>query len=153
MDLAPVAGVRTVFRRFWPDARPFRGWIAVGLGLSVLAPALAAAAIWMLKIVTDDVVAPRDMSAFPEVAAAFLGITILAGVTTFADEYLANWIGENFLHRLRTRVFAHLHTLSVGFFDRGRLGDILAGSPKTWPRSRTSYWSAWPRRLLTCSRS
>ena len=126
VDLAPVAGVRTVFRRFWPDARPFRGWIAVSLGLSVLAPALEAAAIWMLKIITDDVVAPRDMSVFPEVAAAFLGITILAGVTTFADEYLANWIGENFLHRLRTRVFAHLHTLSVGFFDRRRLGDILS---------------------------
>ena len=80
----------------------------------------------MLKIVTDDVVAPRDMSAFPQVAAAFLGITILAGVTTFADQYLATWIGENFLHRLRTRVFAHLHTLSVGFIDRRRLGDILS---------------------------
>ena len=126
MDLAPAAGVRAVFGRFWPDARPFRGWFAVSLGLSLLAPALDAAAIWMLKIVTDDVVTPRNMSAFPQVAAAFLGITILAGVATFADEYLANWIGENFLHRLRTRVFAHLHTLSVGFFDRRRLGDILS---------------------------
>ena len=126
VDLAPVAGVRTVFGRFWPDARPFRGWIAVGLGLSVLAPALDAAAIWVLKIVTDDVVAPRSMSAFPQLAAAFLGITVLAGVTNFADGYLAAWVGENFLHRLRTRVFAHLHTLSADFFDRRRLGDILS---------------------------
>ncbi len=126
VGLAPTASVRTVFARFWPDVRPFRGWLAVSLGLSVLAPALGAAAIWMLKIVTDDVVIPRNMSVFPEVAAAFLGITILAGVTAFADEYLATWIGENFLHRLRTRVFAHLHTLSAGFFDRRRLGDILS---------------------------
>ena len=126
VDLAPAVGIRAVFGRFWPDARPFRGWIALGLGLSVLAPALDAAAIWMLKIVTDDVVIPRNMSVFPQVAAAFLGITILAAVTTFADEYLASWIGENFLHRLRTRVFAHLHTLSADFFDRGRLGDILS---------------------------
>jgi ATP-binding cassette, subfamily B, bacterial len=126
VDLAPVAGVRTVFRRFWPDARPFRGWLAVGLVLSVLAPALEAAAIWVLKLVTDDVVIPRDISLFPELAAVFLGITVLAGIAGFADEYLASWIGENFLHRLRTRVFAHLHTLSAGFFDRGRLGDILS---------------------------
>lgn len=35
-------------------------------------------------------------------------------------------IGENFLHRLRTRVFAHLHTRSVGFFDRRPLGDTLS---------------------------
>ena len=126
VDLAPAVGIRAVFGRFWPDARPFRGWIALGLGLSVLAPALDAAAIWMLKIVTDDVVIPRNMSVFPQVAAAFLGITILAAVTTFADEYLASWIGENFLHRLRTRVFAHLHTLSADFFDRRRLGDIFS---------------------------
>ena len=126
VDLAPAASIRTVFGRFWPDARPFRGWLALSLGLSVLAPALEAAAIWMLKIGTDDVLIPRNMSAFPEVAAAFLGITILAAGTTFADEYLASWIGENFLHRLRTRVFGHLHTLSVGFFDRRRLGDILS---------------------------
>ena len=126
VELAPVAGVRAVFGRFWPDARPFRGWLVLSLGLSVLAPALEAAAIWMLKIVTDDVVIPRDISVFPEVAAVFLGITILAAVVGFADEYLAAWIGENFLHRLRTRVFAHLHTLSAGFFDRGRLGDILS---------------------------
>ncbi len=95
VDLAPAVGVRTMFRRFWPDARPFRGWLAVSLGLSVLAPGLAAAAIWVLKIGIDDVVIPRHTSKFPAVAAAFLGITILAAATAFADEYLASWIGEN----------------------------------------------------------
>jgi ATP-binding cassette subfamily B protein len=126
VELAPAMEIRTVFRRFWPDARPFRGWLALSLGLSVLAPGLEAAAIWTLKIAIDDVVIPRDMSVFPEVAAAFLGLTLLAAVAAFSDEYLASWIGENFLHRLRTRVFAHLQTLSAGFFDRRRLGDTLS---------------------------
>ncbi len=57
----------------------------------------------------------------------------------FADEHLATWIGENFLHRLRTRVFAHLHTLSAGFFDRvpGSAGPT-AGSrqPEPAPSAR-----------------
>jgi ATP-binding cassette, subfamily B, bacterial len=126
VDLAPTIGIRTVFERFGPDVRPFRGWLMLSLGLSVLVPGLEAAAIWILKIGIDDVVIPRDISLFPEVAVAFLGITILAAVTAFADEYLASWIGESFLHRLRTRVFAHLHTLSAGFFDRRRLGDTLS---------------------------
>jgi ATP-binding cassette subfamily B protein len=126
VELAPAVSVRGVFRRFWPDARPFRGWLMVSLGLSVLAPALGAAAIWVLKIAIDDVVVPRDMAPFPRVAVSFLGITVLAAAVSFADEYLASWIGENFLHRLRTRVFAHLHTLSAGFHDRRRLGDVLS---------------------------
>jgi ATP-binding cassette subfamily B protein len=126
VELAPAVSVRVVFRRFWPDARPFRGWLAVSLGLSALAPALGAAAIWVLKIGIDDVVIPRDLSRFPPVALSFLGVTIAAAAVAFADEYLASWIGENFLHRLRTRVFAHLHTLSAGFRDRRRLGDVLS---------------------------
>jgi ATP-binding cassette, subfamily B, bacterial len=125
VELTPAVSVRMIFRRFWPDARPFRGWLVLSLGLSALAPGLGAAAIWILKIGIDDVVIPHHISMFLKVAAAFLGITILAAVTAFADEYLASWIGESFLHRLRTRVFAHLHTLSAGFFDRRRLGDTL----------------------------
>ncbi|HZD13708.1 MAG TPA: ABC transporter transmembrane domain-containing protein [Pseudonocardiaceae bacterium] len=51
---------------------------------------------------------------------------MVVGAVEFADDYLTAWIGENFLHRLRTRVFTHLHTLSVGFFDRRPLGDTLS---------------------------
>jgi ATP-binding cassette subfamily B protein len=126
VERAPAVRVREVFRRFWPDARAMRGWFALSLVLVVLVPVLDAAAIWLFKILIDDVLTPRDFAAFPAVAAAYLGITLLSGVIGFADEYLAAWIGENFLHRLRTRVFAHLHTLSVGFFDRRHLGDTLA---------------------------
>jgi ATP-binding cassette subfamily B protein len=126
VERAPAVRVREVFRRFWPDARAFRGWFALSLVFVVLVPLLDAAAIWLFKIVIDDVLTPHDFAAFPAVAAAYVGITLLSGVIGFADEYLAAWIGENFLHRLRTRVFAHLHTLSVSFFDRRHLGDTLA---------------------------
>ncbi|HEY2762542.1 MAG TPA: ABC transporter ATP-binding protein [Pseudonocardiaceae bacterium] len=94
--------------------------------LIVLAPLLDAAAILLFKVLVDDVLTPRDFSVFPAVAAAYVGITIIAGAVGFAEQYLAVWIGEHFLYRLRTRVFAHLHTLSVSFFDRRRLGDTLS---------------------------
>ena len=44
----------------------------------------------------------------------------------FFDDYLANWIGERFLLDLRTRFFAHLQGLSLDFFDRRRLGDLIS---------------------------
>ncbi|WP_245561574.1 ABC transporter ATP-binding protein [Actinomycetospora chiangmaiensis] len=123
---APPVALRQIFRRFAPEVRPFRGRLCLSLLLVVVSPAADAAAIWMFKILVDDVITPRDFSVFPAVAATYVGITLLGGAIGFADAYLAAWIGENFLRRMRTRVFAHLHTLSVGFFDRRRLGDILA---------------------------
>ncbi len=126
VELAPAVGLREVFRRFWPDARPFWRWMWLSLVLVIVTPLVDAGAILLFQVLVDRVLIPRDFGAFPPVAAAFVGVTLLVGVLGFAGQYLGAWIGENFLHRMRTRVFAHLHTLSVSFFDRRRLGDILS---------------------------
>jgi ATP-binding cassette subfamily B protein len=126
VEAAPAASLREVFRRFWPDARPFWRWLWLSLVLIIVSPLVDAGAILLFKVLVDDVLTPQDFGAFPRVAAAFVGITLLVGVLGFVGQYLGAWIGENFLHRMRTRVFAHLHTLSVSFFDRHRLGDTLS---------------------------
>jgi ATP-binding cassette subfamily B protein len=126
VEAAPAASLREVFRRFWPDARPFWRWLWLSLALIIVSPVVDAGAILLFKALVDDVLTPQDFGAFPRVAAAFVGITLLVGVLGFVGQYLGAWIGENFLHRMRTRVFAHLHTLSVSFFDRHRLGDTLS---------------------------
>ncbi|GAA2821615.1 ABC transporter ATP-binding protein [Saccharopolyspora taberi] len=126
VEAAPAKRVREVFRRFWPDARPFWGWMLLSLLLVLLAPLMDAAGIWLFKVLIDDVLSPRNFALFPLVAAAYAVVTLVGGAIEFGSQYLTVWIGENFLNRLRVRVFAHLHTLSVGFFDRRRLGDTLS---------------------------
>ena len=126
LEAAPTASLWEIFRRFWPDARPFWKWLWLSLVLIIVVPLLDAAAILLFKILVDDVLTPRDFGAFPMVAAAFVGVTLVVGAVGFVEQYLGAWIGENFIHRVRTRVFAHLHTLSVSFFDRRRLGDTLS---------------------------
>ena len=82
--------------------------------------------IWMFKVVVDQVLVPQDFGPFVWIAGAYIGLTALAGVLGFADDYLANWIGERFLLDLRTRFFGHLQGLSLDFFDRRRLGDLIS---------------------------
>ncbi len=123
---APVVGVREMFRRFLPYAQPYRWWLAFSLIFVVVTPALEAGAIWLFKILVDDVLTPRDFHAFPPVAAAYAGITVAVGVVSFGDRYLSVWIGERFLTDLRTQLYRHLHTLSLDFFERRQLGDVLS---------------------------
>ncbi|MER5390419.1 ABC transporter ATP-binding protein [Saccharopolyspora sp. NPDC002686] len=126
VEHAPVMRVRAVIRRFWPEARPFRGWMVLSLLLVLISPLLDTAAIWLFKVLIDEVLTPHNFAAFPMIAAAYAVLTLLSGAIEFCGQYLAVWIGENFLHAMRTKVFAHLHTLSVGFFDRRRIGDTLS---------------------------
>ncbi|MFL5820906.1 MAG: ABC transporter ATP-binding protein [Solirubrobacteraceae bacterium] len=123
---APPVPIAEIFRRFWPYARPLRRWIAVSLLLVGLVPLIETATIWMFKLVVDDVLVPRDFGPFWWIALAYLGLTLLDGVASFLDDYVATWVGERFLLSLRTDFFAHLQRLSLDFFERRRLGDLLA---------------------------
>jgi ATP-binding cassette, subfamily B, bacterial len=125
VDAAPSLPVREVFGRFWPYARPLRGWLAVSVVLGVAGLGLEAAGIWLSKVFVDRVLVPRDFGALAPLAAVYVGITVVTGAVGFVSACLTAWTGERFLHRLRTAVFAHLQTLSVGFLDRRRLGDVV----------------------------
>ena len=123
---APALAVRQVFARFWPYTKPYRRWLFGSLVFVAITPALDALSIWMFKVLIDDVLTPRDFGPFPWVAGAYIAITVVAGGVSFVDRYLSVWVGERFLTDLRTTVFRHMQGLSLDFFDRQRLGDILS---------------------------
>ncbi|HEY8581735.1 MAG TPA: ABC transporter ATP-binding protein [Capillimicrobium sp.] len=123
---APQLPVRTIFSRFWPDARPYRVQLAVGLLFVIAVPAIATLEIYLFKLVVDDVLVPQDLAALLPIALAYLGLTILSGLANFGDDYLATWIGERFLLSLRARLFAHVQGLSLDVLDRRRAGDVLS---------------------------
>jgi len=123
---APTLKMREIFSRFAPYARPYRWWFGVVALFIVLAAAAETATIWLFKIVVDDVLVPRDFGAFWWIAGLYVAITVGAGVVAFADDCLSAWVGGRFLLALRTDVFRHLQNLSMAFFERRRLGDLLS---------------------------
>jgi ABC-type multidrug transport system fused ATPase/permease subunit len=123
---APSVPVRELLRRFWPYLRAHRRKLWASLALVCLVPLLEAATIWMYKVAVDEVVVPHDLHAFVWVAAVVAGLTLLQAITSFGDDYLSAWIGERFLFDLRTALFGWLHNLSLDFFERRRLGDLIA---------------------------
>ena len=122
---APQLPIREVLRRFWPDARPYRRWLPLGLLLIAAGVAVETAEIYLFKLVVDDVLVPGELSALPWIAAACVALLLLGGAVALADDLLGTWLGERFLLAMRTRVFGHLLTLSPDALDRRRLGDVL----------------------------
>jgi ATP-binding cassette subfamily B protein len=123
---APAVAGLEISRRFWPYARPYARWIAFGLVLLCLMPAIDTLEIYLFKLVVDDVLVPRQIEALLPIAAAYLGLALVGALVSFGDEYVAAWVGERFLLDLRADVFAHLHSLSADQLARRRVGDLLA---------------------------
>ena len=122
---APVLTLRQLVRRFWPDVRAIRGWLALSLVFVLVVPVLEAAEIWLFKLVVDQVLVPRNLSAFRPLAIAYVGFTLAEALVGFADTTIFEATTTRFLHRLRIGAFAHIHQLGPEYLERYRLGDLL----------------------------
>ena len=123
---APPVRIRTMFARFWPDTRPFRGRMLLSLLLVPIGPALATGSVYLFKVLVDDVLTPHDYQLFLPIALAYVAFAVIGGLVSFIDEYLTAWVGERFVTSLRVRLFAHLQRLSVGWFERRQVGDLIS---------------------------
>ena len=123
---APPVPLREVFRRFWPYTKGGRRWLWLILAFSMAGPLIDAAEIWLFKLVVDEVLVPRDLSPFGPIALAYGGLFLASGVLAFSDDVTSTWVSERFLLSLRADLFRHVQGLSLGFFERRRLGDVLS---------------------------
>ena len=91
---APALPVREVLRRFWPDARPYRRWLPLGLALIAVGVAIETAEIYLFKLVVDDVLVPGDLGPLLPIGLASAGLLILGGAVALADDLLGTWLGS-----------------------------------------------------------
>ena len=117
--------VPEILRRFWPHARPLRGWLALGLLVAATIPAVEALEIYLFKVLVDEVLVPRDLAPLGWIALAAVGLNLASGLLSFADEYLATWVGQRFTTSIRIRLYGHMVRSTPDALDRRPLGDVL----------------------------
>lgn len=118
--------LRTLVRRFWPFTAGLRPRMLALAVLVLVAPVLSAGTIWLFKLLVDDVLIPHRYDALPGLAAAYGGMTLLSGAVSYLDRTTSAGLGEELLLRVRSAMFAHLHTLAPGDLWRREPGDLLA---------------------------
>ncbi|MFC5952409.1 ABC transporter ATP-binding protein [Pseudonocardia lutea] len=123
---APAVSVGEIARRFWPYTRSQRRWLPLLIGLVVVSPLFEAGEIWVFKLLVDDVLVPADFAAFVPIALMFIGLTVASGLFSIAQSLLSTRVSQQFLLSLRTSFFRHLQGMSLDFFERRQLGDVLS---------------------------
>ena len=115
-----------LFRFFLPALRPYKKYMLIVLVLIILVPIAQGARLYMVKLTVDDVLLPQTTDPLTWIIPLTLGITIVMGTLSYFQTYVSTWVGERFILDIRTRLFRYLQTLSLDFFERSRLGDLLS---------------------------
>jgi ATP-binding cassette subfamily B protein len=105
---------------------PYRWRVAAMFVSLLLATAAALAPAPLAKLAIDDGIKRHDVHALDLVVAAFLASAIIYALASYVQTYLVGWVGQRALQDLRARLFAHLQSLSIGFYSRNRAGVIIS---------------------------
>ena len=110
----------------WPLVRPHRGMVALG-SLAVLAQSAAALAMpYLVKVAIDQGVTPRRLAVLDRVAVAYVALAAVQLLAGRLEIMAVAAVGQRVLYAVRTRLFGHLQTLSLDFYERERTGRIVA---------------------------
>jgi len=114
------------FHRLGEFLLPYRGRFAIAGTALLIAAGCTLAVGQGLKLVVDRGFTANDGHALDQALIALLAIIALMAVATYVRFYTVSWIGERVTADLRRRVFDHLLTLSPGFFEVTRTGEVIS---------------------------
>jgi ATP-binding cassette subfamily B protein len=112
-------------RRILGFARPYRGALAVFLGLIILDALAGAATPLVYRAIIDQGIQQERTGLVVGLAALVAGLAIVSAGIGLAQRWYSARIGEGLIHDLRTQVFDHVQRMPIGFFSRAQTGALV----------------------------
>src|SRR6185437_2410174 len=106
--------------------KPYRGRAALTVLALVLGTAASLAPPLLARAAIDDGIERQDFTKLVLVVVAFLLAALLVWAMTYAQTYLVGWVGQRVLADLRIRIFKHLQTLPIGFYESRPAGVLIS---------------------------
>jgi ABC-type multidrug transport system fused ATPase/permease subunit len=106
--------------------RPYRGRVGLTFVAMLAATGAGLAPPYLAGQAVDAGIVTGDSKALTLIVIAFLVVAVLYAIATCAQTYLVGWVGTRALQDLRERVFAHLQSMSIGFFTRRSPGVLIS---------------------------
>ena len=105
---------------------PYRARAALTVLALLLGTAASLAPPLLAKEAIDRGIVRHDTGTLALVVAAFLVSGLLVWVMTYAQTFLVGWVGQRALADLRVRIFTHLQSLPIGFYDSHPAGVLIS---------------------------
>ena len=124
--LADKALDRGMVRRLWPLLYPVRRLVAAVIAIELVQVLAIFARPLLIGLVIDRALQPFDPGLVALACAGLAGTWALRFVLGGLSQYFAGSAATELLGSVRSRVFAHVQSLSVGYFDRTKAGRIIS---------------------------
>ncbi len=104
---------------------PYKGWVALAFALVMVTAFLGPLRPKLVQLAIDNYIVEGDLVGLQTIILFLLGALVFEGVLSFGNAYLTQWIGQQAIYDVRTRVYRHIQQQSLRFFDRTPIGKLI----------------------------
>jgi ATP-binding cassette, subfamily B, multidrug efflux pump len=114
-----------VLRRIMKFVRPYKGrfyfLIFLTLAIGILTPIRPLLIQWTL----DNHVAEGDYTGMVNMMIILVALLVVQSIGQYAHTYFSGWMGQQVIRDIRTKLYEHLVTLRLRFFDKTPIGRLV----------------------------
>ncbi len=114
------------FDKVWALMRPYRSMLFGSMAALILFNMMGLSLPWMLKLAIDRILPNADFILFWIVAGGMLLLYAIRCLLRYIACYSIDYMGVRVMIDLRQKVFSHLQSLSLRFYEEYRTGKLIS---------------------------
>ncbi len=117
---------RGALQRLLTYLQPFRLQLGVVVALVVTSTLLSLLGPYLIGVIIDQFISTGDLLGLTQTTLLMVATYLGQALTSMASGWIMVTIAQRVLKDLRKELFEHLQTLSLSFFDRRPVGDLMS---------------------------
>jgi ATP-binding cassette, subfamily B, multidrug efflux pump len=115
----------SLFKRLLIYLKPYWKYVLITLIVTLSTSSLAPLRSYLMKVAIDNNIAKSDWIGLYKMAIFIFALLIIHGLFQFIFSYMMQWVGQKVLYDIRIKLFEHIHSLSLKFFDKNPVGRLV----------------------------
>jgi len=112
-------------RRLVRELKPYRKIMLLICALTLIAAGLSLPGPFVVQYIVDHLIHRQPFS-YLAIFFLFVGIAVANGLNQFALTMSVTYLGQRFKLDMRRRLYGHMQTLSLGYFEKNQTGKLMS---------------------------
>ncbi len=114
-----------LFKRITQYAKPYQWRFNSVIAWAILLSVFAALRPYLLKQTVDQYIQHKNESGLLLYISLMLGLLLLEVLSQYFFVYWANWLGQDIIKDLRIKLFSHILSFKMKYFDNAPVGKLV----------------------------
>lgn len=114
-----------LIKRLIKFLKPYRKYVIIAILFTIFVAALGPLRPFLNKIAIDDYIAKNDKNGLLLMIVAIFALLVVNGALRVGMTYIMQWVGQNVLNDIRTKLFEHIQKLSLSYYDKHYVGTLV----------------------------